>query len=121
MNQRLNVLLIVLQGYNRNNFDLDPPNLAGADAVSGLIPGSKPSANGIEDASAKSTVEGEKINNCMQVGEVLEIHNDGVVVSLGKEVAARAWIHGWAFRHKNCSGHKFLTTTQVSSPGIFYV
>ena len=89
--------------------------------MSGLIPGSKPSANGIEDASAKSTVEGEKINNCMQVGEVLEIHNDGVVVSLGKEVAARAWIHGWAFRHKNCSGHKFLTTTQVSSPGIFYV
>ena len=55
--------------------------------------------------------------DCMQVGEVLEISRYGAIVSLTKNADEKAWIPGWEHSNIGYKGAKFLTTTQ----GKFFI
>lgn len=50
-------------------------------------------------------------NECMQIGEILEIQNNGAVASLRKDTDERAFIPGWSHQHVR-SGTSFLVTSQ---------
>ena len=60
-------------------------------------------------------VKSKNSQDCMQVGEVLEIHPYGAVVSLNKATGEKAWIPGWEHSNIRQKKKKFLTTTQGKS------
>ena len=59
-----------------------------------------------------ATAAGDAISNeCMQIGEILEIQKYGAVASLRKDTEERAFIPGWSHQHVR-SGTSFLVTSQ---------
>jgi len=50
-------------------------------------------------------------NECMQIGEILQIQKYGAVASLRKDTDERAFIPGWSHEHVR-SGASFLVTSQ---------
>lgn len=71
-------------------------------------------SNPYEDFVSKSRVIDSNApdSSFVQIGEVLEIRQNGAVVGMGKDTKNRAFIQGWLHTNVQIPGKKFLTTFQ---------